>query len=311
MKLTAIDLFAGIGGIRMGFEQAFGDDIEFVFASEIDKFACQTYETNFCEYPMGDIRTIKVDDIPDHDILCAGFPCQPFSKAGRKLGFEDTRSTLFYEIVRIIRGKQPKAFFLENVKNLSTHQKRKTIRTIMAILENELGYDVHYKIINATEMGIPQNRERIYIVGFKKKTYFNFPNPSSEKKVLADILETKVDPKHYISQRYLDSLKAHRKRHEAKGHGFGYCVLDRDGVSNTLVKGGMGHERNLVYDCINSEMKNSDHLRKMSVREWARLQGFPDTFIFPVSDTQAYRQIANSVPVPVIKAIATSIKGVL
>jgi len=314
----AIDLFAGIGGIRLGFEQAFGDRIKFVFSNEIDDFCCETYKANFGENPKGDIRDIEPSNIPDFDILLGGFPCQAFSIAGEKRGFEDTRGTLFFNIAKILREKDPEVFLLENVKHLKNHDKGRTFQVIKDVLTEDLGYFIHYKVLNAKNFGVPQNRERIFIVGFKKNYKFRFPEPKNEEVQIEDILEDNVDESYYLSHEYLEGLKKHRARHEAKGHGFGYEVIPRDGIANALVCGGMGRERNLVKDKIlpnawkeegdDIQLRNEEGLRKMTPREWARLQGFLDTFKFPVSMTQAYKQLGNSVAVPVIKAIAEEIK---
>lgn len=279
----------------------FGNEIEFVYSNEIDKYACQTYEVNFGENPIGDITKTDLNSIPTHDLLLAGFPCQSFSIAGKQLGFEDIRGTMFFYIAKILQLKQPKCFMLENVKNLMSHNKGNTFKVIKEILTN-LGYQIHYTILNAKHYGLPQNRERVYIVGFKDKIPFNFPVYHSASIHLNFILENNVLEKYYISQKYLDGLKAHRARNEAKGYGFGYKVLSRLGIANTIVCGGSGHERNLVHDFLRT--KNNEGIRKMTPREWARLQGFPEEFVLPCSNTQSYKQLANSVPIPVIEAIA-------
>ena len=306
----SIDLFAGIGGIRLGFEQT--KSIKNVFSAEIDKYACQTYEENFGENPQHDITEINEKNLPDFDILLAGFPCQAFSIAGKKGGFEDTRGTLFFDVARIIKEKQPKAFLLENVKGLTQHDKGKTFKTIINVLEEDLGYTVYPQLLNAKDFGIPQKRERIYIVGFKKEIEFEFPKPIKLKKTVQSILEKKtVSSKYYLSDTYLDTLRKHKARHKEKGNGFGYEIVDV--LANTLLVGGMGKERNLVYDNrltdftpktnIKGEI-NREYIRKMTPREWARLQGFSDKYKIPVSDAQAYKQFGNSVSVPVINAIA-------
>ncbi|MHA1148250.1 MAG: DNA (cytosine-5-)-methyltransferase [Promethearchaeota archaeon] len=320
-KYKAIDLFAGIGGIRLGFQQAFGEELKFVFANEINDFCCQTYLENFGEDPKGDIRKINIKKIPEFDILLAGFPCQAFSIAGRKNGFEDDRGNLFFNIEDILREKQPIAFLLENVKHLEHHDKGRTFSIIKESLIDKLGYNIHYKTLNASEFGLPQNRERIYIVGFKEDLNFKFPEGNKNKVKIEDILETKVNIKYYLSQQYLNSLKKHKARHKAKGHGFGYIVIPPENIANTIVCGGMGKERNLVKDKITYDpwkigddpfkKKNNEGIRKMTEREWARLQGFPECFKFPVSMTQTYKQLANSVPVPVIKAIAIQMRVTL
>lgn len=313
-KYRAIDLFAGIGGIRLGFQQAFGDSIIFNFSNEIDDYSCETYEANFGENPKGDITKLVPKEIPDFDILLAGFPCQAFSIAGHKRGFDDIRGTLFFYVADILRVKQPVAFLLENVKHLLSHDKGRTIQVIKDVLKKDLGYNIHVSVLNAKDFGVPQNRERVFIVGFKENLKFEFPKPLKIDVKLEDILEKEVDDSFYLSHEYLTGLKRHRARHEAKGNGFGYEVRDRNGIANTIVCGGMGKERNLVYDKIlpncwkqegdDIQLRNEEGIRKMTPREWARLQGFPDSFIFPVSKTRKYRQLGNSVAVPVIKVIA-------
>lgn len=308
-KLRAIDLFAGIGGIRKGFE-ALGAD--FVYSNDFDVHAAETYRANFGEIDTTDIRKVNENKLPDFDILLAGFPCQAFSIAGLRKGFGDTRGTLFFEIERILAKKKPKAFLLENVRALENHDQGRTLKTILAVLKDKLKYDVHYKILNAKDFGVPQNRPRIYIVGFKKKTDFKFPEGNA-RVALKTILEKNVDPKHYISQKYYEGLERHRQRHASRGNGFGYQVLDTNGVSGALVVGGMGRERNLIKDkpilvwkngMDKLQYKNALGIRKLTIKECARLQGFDDKFVFPVANTHAYKQLGNSVAVPVIWAIA-------
>ena len=313
MTYKTIDLFAGIGGIRLGFERT--NRTHNILSVENDKFACQTYEANFGDNPYGDVTTINEKELEDFDILLAGFPCQAFSIAGRRLGFEDTRGTLFFDVARILKYKRPKAFLLENVKGLVNHKGGKTLETILNVLENDLHYNVFVKLLNAKEYGLPQNRERIYIVGFDNKHInFEFPTYNGPKKVLKDILEEQeVSSKYYLSDTYLNTLKTHKERHKNKGNGFGYEILSEDGISNAIVVGGMGRERNLIIDKrltdftpktkIKGEI-NKEFVRSLTPREWARLQGFPDTFKIPVSDTQAYKQFGNSVAVNVIYYIA-------
>lgn len=315
MNFKMIDLFAGIGGLRLGFEQT--GKVTNVFSSEIDAWACKTYETNFGDNPMCDITKVNEKDIPDFDILLGGFPCQAFSIAGKRCGFEDTRGTLFFDVARIIKEKRPKAFLLENVKGLTHHDKGKTLKTIINTLEQDLGYHVHFQLLNAKNYGVPQNRERIYIVGFLDQTDFDFPQQQILTTTVKDILEeTPVSSKYYLSETYLNTLRAHRARHESKGNGFGFEILDPNGISNTLVVGGMGKERTLVYDDRLTDFTpktnikgriNREYIRKTTPREWARIQGFPDSFIIPVSDAQAYKQFGNSVSVPVINKIAQHI----
>jgi DNA (cytosine-5)-methyltransferase 1 len=319
----AVDFFAGIGGIRLGFQQAFGNKIKFVYANEINPYSCETYKANFGDDPTGDITKVVPTQLPDFDILMGGFPCQAFSIAGHKRGFDDTRGTLFFYIAEILRVKKPQAFLLENVKHLKNHDKGRTLQVIRDVLTKDLHYNIHIQVLNAKEFGVPQNRERIFIVGFKKNLKFEFPIPPKTKVSLHDILEPKgtVDPSFYLSHEYLTGLKKHRARHEAKGNGFGYQVIPRNNVANAIVCGGMGKERNLVNDNIlpecwkkegdDKQLRNEEGIRKMTPREWARLQGFPDSFTFPVSKTRKYRQLGNSVAVPVIQAIAEKIKETL
>ena len=318
---TFIDLFAGIGGFRMALQNLGG---KCVFTSEWDKYSQLTYETNFGERPFGDITERATKDyIPDgFNVLCAGFPCQAFSIAGKRGGFEDTRGTLFFDVAEIIADKRPEAIFLENVKGLRNHDKGKTLATILNTLRNDLGYFVpEPKILNAKHFGVPQNRERIFIVGFANEAdYERFAYPEGEKNIqpaIEDILEEQeVSVKYYLSNTYLDTLKKHRARHEGKGNGFGFEVIPNDGTANAVVCGGMGRERNLVEDHRISDYKpvtkikgevNREGIRKMTPREWARLQGFPDAFQIPVSDVQAYKQFGNSVAVPAIQATALQI----
>lgn len=319
-KFKFIDLFAGIGGFRMALQNLQG---KCVFTSEWDKYSKQTYRANFGEIPFGDITKSSTKNyIPnDFEVLCAGFPCQAFSIAGKRGGFEDTRGTLFFDVAEIIKTKQPKAIFLENVKGLRNHDKGKTLATILNVLREDLGYYVpEPQIINAKEFGVPQNRERIFIVGFHKETNitdFQYPEPEEYKSTLDDILEEQeVSVKYYLSDVYLQTLKNHRARHESKGNGFGYAIIPNDGIANAVVCGGMGRERNLVHDdrLTNfipvtkiSGQVNREGIRKMTPREWARLQGYPDNFKIVVSDAQAYKQFGNSVAVPAIQATANQI----
>lgn len=319
-KFKFIDLFAGIGGFRLAFQNLEG---KCVFTSEWDKYSKQTYKANFGEIPFGDITKPETKNyIPDDfDILCAGFPCQAFSIAGKRGGFEDTRGTLFFDVAEIIKKKQPKAIFLENVKGLRNHDKGKTLETILNVLREDLNYYVpEPKVLNAKEFGVPQNRERIFIVGFRKDlgiTDFQYPESTNKNAILGDILEQReVSVKYYLSETYVQTLKDHRKRHESKGNGFGYEIIPNDGTANAVVCGGMGRERNLVLDHrltnfipvthITGEV-NREGIRKMTPREWARLQGFPDNFKIVVSDAQAYKQFGNSVAVPAIQATAEKI----
>lgn len=319
-KFTFIDLFAGIGGFRMAMQNLGG---KCVFSSEWDEQAQKTYLANYGEVPFGDITKESTKQyVPDgFDVLCAGFPCQAFSLAGKRLGFEETRGTLFFDVAEIIRRKQPKAFFLENVKGLKIHDKGKTLQTILRVLREDLNYFVpEPEILNAMNFGVPQHRERIYIVGFRKDLRidnFTYPTPTDSSKRFRDVKEeSEVSVKYYLSTQYLQTLRNHRARHEARGNGFGYQIIADDSVSNAIVVGGMGREGNLVIDHrltnfvpithIKGEV-NREGIRKMTPREWARLQGYPDTFLIPVADASAYKQFGNSVAVPAIQATANEI----
>lgn len=303
-----IDLFAGIGGTRLGFYQT--GKVHVVFSSEIDKFAAKTYKANFGEFPSGDITTIDAREVPDHDILVGGFPCQAFSQAGKKLGFEDTRGTLFFEIVRILKEKRPRAFLLENVKNLMSHNKGHTFSVIKQTLE-ELNYHVYASTLKARDFGVPQNRERVYIVGFQQDTLQNhktfvFPEPTKAEVCVGDILEDKVDEKYTISSALWEGHQRRRKEHARKGNGFGYTLFNAKSLyTNTLSARYYKDGSEILIEQIG---KNP---RKITPREAARLQGFPEDFIIPVSDTQSYKQFGNSVAVPVIYAIAEKIIEVL
>ncbi len=318
----SIDLFAGIGGIRLGFDQAFGDAIKTVFISEWDEKAVETYKANFNDSVdiVGDITKVDEKEIPEHDILLAGFPCQAFSLAGHKKGFEDARGILFFDVARIIKIHKPKVVFCENVKNLVNHDRGRTFQVIKNILEG-LGYKVFYQVLNSKNFGVPQNRERIYIVAFRKDIApekFKFPEKTDDTKIIKDIVEEhEVSPKYYLSTAYLTSLKRHKERHASKGNGFGYEIREIESVAGAIVCGGMGRERNLIIDerltdftpvtHIKGEV-NKEYIRKMTPREWARLQGFPNDFKLVVADTHLYKQFGNSVTVPVIRAIAERIK---
>ena len=307
-NFTFIDLFAGIGGMRLAFEEAGG---ECVYSNEWNKFSQQTYMANFGDMPDGDITQVNADDIPDHDVLVAGFPCQPFSIAGvskknslgRATGFADkTQGTLFFDVCRILEAKRPKAFMLENVKNLCSHDKGKTFKVITESL-NELGYEVFYKVIDGQAF-VPQHRERIIIVGFDRERYGSFFNfefniiPKEPKPVIADILEKEVSEKYTLSDKLWIYLQNYAAKHKAAGNGFGYGIAPLDGVSRTL---SARYYKDGSEVLIEQDGKNP---RKLTPRECARLQGFPDSFAIPVSDTQAYRQFGNSVVVPLMAAVA-------
>lgn len=328
LPLKCIDLFAGVGGIRLGFEQAskyFGYSTECVFTSEIDDWACKTYRKNFPDDghdPQSDVTKVNETQLPDFDVLLAGFPCQAFSIAGKRGGFNDTRGTLFFDVARIIKEKRPKAFLLENVKGLTNHRGGKTLEVIINTLKEDLGYTVFYKVLNAKDYGLAQMRERIYIVGFRDDCGgggFGFPQPvpESERKVIRDIMEENpVDARYYLSTVYIASMKAHKARHQAKGNGFGYEIRSLDDVAGTIVCGGMGKERNLIVDPRQTDLTPTTHikgeynkegLRRMTPKEWERLQGFPDDWTAGLANVHRYKQMGNSVAVPVIKAVAMNI----
>jgi DNA (cytosine-5)-methyltransferase 1 len=294
-KLKFIDLFCGIGGFRVAFEEACEEnDIQpdCVFSSDIDKYAQESYEANFGEKPFGDITKIDENDIPDHDILFGGFPCQPFSIIGQMKGLNDTRGTLFFDIARIIEAKKPKAFILENVKQLVGHDQGKTLKVIVQSLK-DLGYHIQYSVLNALDYGLPQKRERVVIVGHREPIMFTFPNPEKPYKSLNEILETKVDKKYFASDFIQEKRKDKHKSsyypsiwHENKSGNicsYPYSCALRSGASHN-------------YLLVNGE-------RRLTPREMFRLQGFPDWYKIVVSDAQAKKQAGNAVPVNMIKAV--------
>jgi DNA (cytosine-5)-methyltransferase 1 len=306
-RLRFADLFCGIGGFRMGFEEA---GAECVFSTDWDRFSQLTYEANFGDKPNGDIHKVAVADIPDFDILCAGFPCQPFSIAGvskklslgRKHGFEDERQgNLFFTVADILDYHRPAAFVLENVKNLVRHDKGRTFEIIMNTLGDALGYDLHHEIIDAKAV-VPQHRERIFIVGFKEPCNFKFPSFPSEGRKLSEILDPKVDPKYTLTDHLWKYLQDYAKKHAAAGNGFGFGLCTGGDVTRTL---------SARYHKDGSEILVSQgkhrNPRRLTPRECARLMGYPETFKIPVSDTQAYRQFGNSVVVPIVSGIAKKV----
>jgi DNA (cytosine-5)-methyltransferase 1 len=309
-KFKFVDLFAGIGGIRLAYQKLGG---KCVFTSEWNVYAKKTYEKNFGEVPFGDITKIHESEIPDHDILLAGFPCQPFSIAGvskknalgRAHGFlDETQGTLFFDIARIIQYKKPQAFMLENVKNLISHDKGNTFKIISNALK-ELGYSIHYKVLDGKHF-VPQHRERIIIVGFqldkfKGKEKFEFPKLPKSSKSIRGILENEPDSKYTLSDLLWQYLQNYSAKHKEKGNGFGYGLVDLDGISRTI---SARYYKDGSEILIPQKNKNP---RRLTPRECARLQGFPDTFLIPVSDTQAYKQFGNSVTVPLIQAVAKRI----
>ena len=301
--IKIIDLFAGIGGIRMGFEQAFAD-VRCVFTSEIDKFAVQTYQANYGnELVAGDITQIDEQSIPNHDILLAGFPCQPFSQAGLKKGFEDTRGTLFFDIERILLHKKPQAFLLENVKQLKGHDGGRTLDIILQHLK-KAGYKTYVQVLKARDFGAPQNRERIYIVGFlNQSVQFNFPAPTAQKTRVGEVLEPVVDPKYTISDKLWAGHQRRKIANKINGKGFGYGLVDENSEYTNTISARYYKDGSEILIA----QKNANP-RKLTPREAARLQGFPEHFKIVVSDAQAYKQFGNSVCVPVIAAIAGQMK---
>ena len=308
-KYRMIDLFAGIGGTRLGFWQT--GKVEVVFSSEINKFSVKTYEANYGDVPVGDITEVDAADVPDHDILVGGFPCQAFSQAGLKKGFNDARGTLFFDIARVLQAKRPKAFLLENVRNLLGYEYGKTFAVITSIFD-ELGYELYYRVLSSKDYGVPQNRQRIYIVGFDREqvtfaSCFAFPEPIAPSDLkLGQILEQDVDPKYTISDKLWEGHQRRLRDNSAAGKGFGYSLFNAESPYANTISARYYKDGSEIL--IAQEGKNP---RKITPREAARLQGFPDSFIIPVSDTQAYRQFGNSVSVPVIHAIALQMLKVL
>lgn len=327
-NFSFIDLFAGIGGTRLGFEAVGG---ECVFTSEWDKFAQETYRANFPPtHPItGDIRKVAAEDVPDHDVLVAGFPCQPFSLAGvskknslgRAHGFAcDTQGTLFFDLARILDAKRPAAFMLENVKNLAGHDKGRTLEVILRTLHDELGYHVDYKVIDARDF-VPQHRERVFIVGFRQPTSFAWDQvaiPEGPNPLLGSVLHPEdgseqaepeftlgpkalVNSKYTLSKKLWQYLKDYAAKHREKGNGFGYSCFGPDGVARTL--SARYHKDGSEILISRGPRRNP---RRLTPRECARLMGFPDSYRIPVSDTQAYRQFGNSIVVPVVQAVATA-----
>ena len=310
-KYSFIDLFAGIGGMRIAFERA---NCSCVYSNEWNKYCQQTYYANFGEQPEGDITKVNAHEIPDHNILVAGFPCQPFSIAGvskknsmgRETGFADkTQGTLFFDVCRILEAKRPNAFLLENVKNLCSHDKGRTFKVIQDSIK-ELHYKMFFKVLDGQNY-VPQHRERIIIVGFDEERYgkdlnFDFnTTPVSPKPMIKDILECHVDSKYTLSDNLWEYLQAYAKKHKAAGNGFGYGIASPEGISRTM---SARYYKDGAEILIAQKGKNP---RRLTPRECARLQGFPETFVIPVSDTQAYRQFGNSVVVPLIADVATQV----
>lgn len=325
-SFTFIDLFAGVGGFRQAMQSVSG---KCVFTSEWDKYAQQTYFANYGEVPYGDIRKINADSIPDHDVLCAGFPCQPFSLAGvskknsmgRKHGFEDeTQGTLFFDIARILKAKRPKSFFLENVKNLQRHDKGQTFNTIFRTLTEELGYVVNFKVVDGGKW-VPQHRERIFIVGFDPKVFPNIteediripsePSDSYNYTELSTIIKDEVPDKYTLGPGTWDTLVRHKAHHAKAGNGFGYGLhevpIKQGAVTRTISARYHKDGAEILID-----QPSKPRPRRLTIEEAMQLQGYdPNRFVFPVSDTQAYKQIGNSVVVPAIKAVAEEISMLL
>jgi DNA (cytosine-5)-methyltransferase 1 len=302
-----IDLFCGIGGMRLAFESV---GCRCVFSSDWDPYARKTYAANFGETPEGDIREIRSDVVPNHDILVGGFPCQPFSisgvskknSLGRAHGFEDRiQGTLFFEVARILRDKSPEAFVLENVKNLTSHDRGRTFGVIRETLEEDLGYTVEWKVLDASAF-VPQHRERVFIVGFKKPRRLRWPTLSRGSQTLSEILEESPDRKYWLSSQLWLYLQGYAKKHQAAGNGFGFGLTRPNGIARTL---------SARYYKDGSEILvptgKNENPRRLTPRECARLMGFPDSFRIPVSDTQAYKQFGNSVVVPLVAEVAARV----
>jgi DNA (cytosine-5)-methyltransferase 1 len=299
-----IDLFAGIGGIRIPFSEL---GAECVFTSEWDKYAQQTYLQNYGQQPEGDITQINEAEIPSFDLLLAGFPCQPFSHAGHKKGFEDTRGTLFFDICRIVKHHKPKIILLENVKGFKGHDKGNTFKTVLNSL-SELGYTTYFSILNAKNFGLPQNRERIFLVSFlneyyKKMECFRFPEPLSIPTKVGDILEKgDVNPKYILSDKLWSGHQRRKLEHLEKGNGFGYSLFHADSVYTSTISARYYKDGSEILIA-----QPNANPRKLTPKEACRLQGFPENFQLPNSDIQAYKQLGNSVAVPVIRGIAQQI----
>jgi DNA (cytosine-5)-methyltransferase 1 len=310
-KPRFVDLFCGIGGIRLGFETA---GAECVFSCDWDKYAQRTYKLNFGELPVGDIHEVRTAEIPQHEILTAGFPCQPFSisgvskknSLGRAHGFQDkTQGTLFFEIARIIRDKRPEAFLLENVKHLARHDGGRTFAVILGTLRQELGYQVHHRVIDAQGY-VPQHRERIFIVGFRTPRPFEWPPQRTRTVRLRDVLETEHGEKYVLTTHLWNYLKEYARKHREAGNGFGYGLVGddlEDGVTRTLSARYYKDGSEILVLRGGSRMRP----RRLTPRECARLMGFPESFKIEVSDTQAYRQFGNSVVVPLVADVARQI----
>ena len=313
MTFKFIDLFAGIGGFRMAFDEAGGTC---VYSNEIDKYACMTYEANFGEDPYGDITQVRAEDVPAHDILVAGFPCQPFSLAGvvkyqslgREHGLKDkTKGTLFFDIVRILEHHRPDAFLLENVKNLKSHDKGRTWEIIMGALENDLRYHVQARVLDARLL-VPQHRERVFIIGFREPLKFEWPELEDRKPKLKDILENEVDEKYTLTDGVWRALQRHAERHRKKGQGFGYGIGDPEGTSRTLSARYYKDGAEILY-----KQPGWQRPRRLTPTECGRLMGFDQKYVQNqvVSDSRAYMQYGNAVVPQIVAAIGHEIVRVL
>ena len=307
MEITFIDLFCGIGGFRLALESL---GAKCVFSCDTDRQARKTYQANFGEEPEGDITTIAADSIPDFNILCGGFPCQPFSIAGKQRGFKDARGTLFFEIVRIVKAKQPEVVFLENVANLARHDNGNTLRVILDTL-NDLGYDVHYQILNAAWYGVPQIRKRIYFVCFRKdlQVDFVFPEPTFQDVSVEDYLERDVDEKYYLDINSITFYKPDTTVRQLDTYRMGYIksisqgrrVYSVKGCTPTFVVSARGPAGSTEAYYINGRV------RRLTPYESKRIMGFPEDFVCPVREERIYQQLGNSVAVPVVRMIAEKI----
>lgn len=298
-KLRYIDLFSGIGGLRYPLTEL--ENTECVFSSEIDPKAIETYYQNFGDIPNGDITKIDPKDIPNHDLLLGGFPCQPFSFAGKKKGFDDERGKLIYSVINILKVKKPKYFILENVKGFISKKNFTNFLNIIHEIE-KIGYKINWKILNSKDFGLPQNRERVYIVGKMGNNKIILPNNLNTKTSLFDILESNIDDKYTISNRLWEGHKIRKEKYLKKGYGFGYKIFDKDSVYVSTLS------RRYYKDGSEILIKqNNKNPRRLTPREVARLQGFPDTFILNKSDIETYKQMGNAVSINVSREVIRKI----
>jgi DNA (cytosine-5)-methyltransferase 1 len=302
MEIRFIDLFAGIGGMRIPFDEI---GANCVFSSEWDQHAAAVYEDNFKEIPHGDISRIDESEIPEHDLLLAGFPCQPFSHAGHKKGFSDTRGTLFFDVARIVSARKPKVLLLENVRGLISHDNGGTFRRILEVIA-ELGYVAHWKVLNARDFGLPQNRPRVFIVGIRADLEgafdYDFPPNEATATAVSNILESEYDENLTISDRLWEGHRRRKLGHSDRGNGFGYSLVSGDSETTRTLSARYYKDGSEIL-----VMQKDSNPRKLSIREAANLQGFPTSFRPSTSSVQAYKQFGNSVAVPVIRAISRSL----